>query len=65
MTENQKYNGKYIGRVIKIIDNLEDHTEYKGEDLTVISVEDNDYLVVENSKGNRWYAGIEETDIKD
>lgn len=65
MTENQKYNRKYIGRVIKIIDNLVDHIGYIGEDVTVISVEDNDYLVVENDKGNRWFAGIEETNIKD
>jgi hypothetical protein len=63
--EEERNSKKYIGRVVKIIDNLDDHNGYNGEDLTVISVEENSYLTVENKDGKRWNPGIEETNIED
>jgi hypothetical protein len=49
-----------IGDKFKIILNLEDHIGYVGQELTIKTIEPNNYVTV--NEGN-WYIGMEETDL--
>jgi hypothetical protein len=49
-----------IGKRVKILLHLEDHVGYKGQDLTITEVLENDYVTVSDGK-KEWCAGIEET----
>lgn len=51
-----------IGKKVRIIDNLEDHLEYKNQELTIKTVEENSYITV--NEGN-WYIGLEEVEFLD
>lgn len=45
---------------VKIVENLECHEGYLSEELKIISIEENDYFIVENEKGTQWFVGEEE-----
>lgn len=45
---------------VVIIKNLDNHEGYKGEVLTVIAADDDNYYHVENKSGKQWYVGEEE-----
>ena len=48
------------GDKVLIVENLDDHVGYKGEELRIVGEEENDYFIVENDKGLRWHPGWEE-----
>lgn len=52
-----------VGKTVKIIENLEDHIGYNGEDLKIISVNEEEYCIVESENGARWFAGVEELNL--
>ena len=49
-----------VGDKFKIVKNLEDHIGYEGQELTIKSIEPNNYVIAEEGE---WYIGIEETDM--
>ena len=51
-----------IGKKVIIIDNLEDHTDYVGQPLTIQSVEKDNYITVSDGE-SVWVAGLEETEF--
>lgn len=44
----------------KITANVDDHQDYKGQHVTIISKLENDYYVMEDNFGNAWQVGMEE-----
>ena len=44
----------------KIIDNLDDHLGYNGEDVTIHKELSSGYFLVINENGNTWQVGEEE-----
>lgn len=43
-----------------ITENLDDHIGYVGQPVTIVESLENDYFIVEDEKGNRWFCGEEE-----
>jgi hypothetical protein len=54
-------NTEWIGKKVRIILHLEDHVGYKGQELTITEVLENDYVMVTDGT-TEWCPGIEETD---
>jgi len=55
-------NTEWIGKKVRILLHLDDHVGYKGQELTITEVLENDYVTVTDGK-TEWFAGIEETDL--
>ncbi len=56
-------NTEWTGKKVKILLHLEDHVGYKkGQEVEVIEVQDDDYLIVSDGK-TEWFVGVEETDL--
>lgn len=49
-----------VGKKVRIVENLDDHVGYKGEVLTVKTVEIDSYITVEEGD---WYIGLEEVEF--
>ena len=43
-----------------IVENLEDHVGYKGEEVKITRKHDNDFFTVMNDRGDQWFCGEEE-----
>lgn len=51
-----------IGTKIIILNNLDDHIGYKGQEVEIIEELENDYYTVTDGL-SKWCVGIEETNI--
>lgn len=49
-----------MAKIAKIVQNLDDHVGYAGEDVTVVKKLPNNYYIVKNDKGTEWCCGLEE-----
>lgn len=55
-------NSPLIGKKCKIVENIDDHVEYQGQELEIIEELPNSYITVTDGV-TIWHAGIEETDL--
>jgi hypothetical protein len=59
----QEVRDYYLGKKVRIIENIEDSfPEYQGQELTISKVFEDDYVEVTDGK-KTWFVGIEETDL--
>ena len=49
-----------MAKIAKIVQNLDDHVGYAGEDVTVVKKLPNNFYIVKNDKGQEWHCGFEE-----
>lgn len=52
-----------MAKIAKIVQNLDDHVGYAGEDVTVVKKLPNNYYMVKNDKGTEWCCGLEELEF--
>lgn len=53
-----------IGMKIKVVSNLEDHENYKGQELEITESLGDDYYIATDGV-SEWQVGLEETDVFD
>lgn len=51
-----------LGKKLLILHNLEDHTGYKGQEVEIIELLENEYYTVTDGF-SKWCVGIEETNL--